>query len=168
MSHTQCNEHAIVKTDLHQEFWSHSHYTPDNTADTQLSTVICKYSIAGPQNLKSNPYPWTAWRRETILYHIINVKCLHSSKTETHFALPTNFGYCCNNRTETLWMVSLVAFLTQHDLGILFRLPAHLTHTTVRALPTSTDTYVTTYSHTELPFNHINKTNTAKVFLSCK
>lgn len=47
MSHTQCNERAIVKTDLHQEFWIHSHYTPDNTADIQLNMV----------NLKSFSYP---------------------------------------------------------------------------------------------------------------
>jgi hypothetical protein len=67
--------------------------------------------------------------------------------TETHFTLPTNFGYCSNNRTETLWMVRLVAFLTQHNLGILFRLPAHLAHTTIRALPSSTHTWIWTHKH---------------------
>lgn len=69
----------------------------------------------------------------------------HPSLTETHFTFPTNFGYRSNYRTETLRMVSLVALLTQHDLGIVFRLPAHLAHTTVRALPSSSHTYRTTY-----------------------
>ena len=64
---------------------------------------------------------------------------------ETYFTLPTNFGYCSNNRTETLWMVRLVTFLTQHNLGILFGLTTHLAHTTVRALPSGTHTWTWTY-----------------------
>lgn len=34
-SRTQCSEHAIATTGQHQEFWSHSHCTPDNTATTE-------------------------------------------------------------------------------------------------------------------------------------
>jgi hypothetical protein len=79
---------------------------------------------------------------KSLFQDIMHVR-VHPSLTETHFTLPTNFGYCGNYRTETLWMVSLVTLLTQHDLGIVFRLPAHLAHTTVRALPSSTHTYRT-------------------------
>lgn len=95
-SHTRCSEHAIATTGQHQEFWSHSHCTPDNTAITEplikpdlyrcisvLTTVLITLLLTSQRECHYAPHETLSvvqWHMHKAFHFFINVT-VTASKT---------------------------------------------------------------------------------------